>query len=90
MELAVGGDVGEADGPTVDKGDGTAVGGLLTWASTLQPRRSSSNRAWMDCSRRTMSSSCWRFAAVIAGPVSLKIVAMSWASLITRRQAALT
>ena len=85
--LAVDSGVGESEGSTVDKGDGTAVGVLLTWASTLQSRRSSSSRAWMDCSRRTMSSSCWRFTAVIAGPTSLKIVATSWASLITRRQA---
>ena len=75
--LAVGSGAGEAEGSTVDKGDGTAVGVPLTSALTLQSRRSTSSRVWMDCSRRTMSSSCWRFTAVIAGPTSLKIVEMA-------------
>src|SRR5512133_4213202 len=90
LGLAVGSGVGEAEVPTVDKGDGTAVGVPLTSALTLQSRRSTSSRVWMDCSRRTMSSSCWRFTVVIAGPTSLKIVATSWASLITRTHATLT
>ena len=90
MGLAVGSGVGEADGSTLAEGDGTGDDVPLTSASTLQFRRSSSIRPWMDCSLRTMSSSCWRFTAESAGPTSLKIVATSWASLITRTQAALT
>ena len=90
MGLAVGSGVGEADGSTLAEGDGTGDDVPLTSASTLQFRRSSSIRPWMDCSLRTMSSSCCRFTAESAGPTSLKIVATSWASLITRTQAALT
>jgi hypothetical protein len=88
--LAVGSDVCDAVGPAVAEGDGAGDDVPLTSASTRQFRRSSSIRPWMDCSLRTMSSSCCRFTAESAGPTSLKIVATSWASLITRTQAALT
>ena len=91
--VAAGDGVDEADGSAagdgVDKADGSADGGAMS-ALTLQSARSRSSRGWMDCSWRTMSSSCCRSTALAAGPTSLRMTLTSCASLITRRQAALT
>ena len=59
--------VGVAAGDGVDEADGSAEGVAMS-ALTLQAARSRSSRGWMDCSWRTMSSSCCRSTALGRGP----------------------